>query len=139
MNSNGGFKHKLNNPNGWSLKKHYNSTTTTNDINSSWDYVVLQEVSGLCVFSEAKKNIDVYPFAKGLVDRIREKSEAPQPVFLMNAAGVVQFEEYNDDMIDSYLYMAKDNETLVVPAAIIWKYMYDNHPEIELTIDFLGF
>ncbi len=110
-----------------------------------WDYVVLQEQSQLPSFPYSQFMSESYPYAQQLCALIREYNPEAKIVFYMtwgrrdgdaqNAPYYAPLGTYEgmDSLLQArYLIMAQDNQTMVAPVAKVWRYIRDNHPEIDL-------
>jgi len=135
-----------NTPGGYTFSQHTTNATTLQKINSNdWDYVVLQEQSQLPSFPHQQVKTDVYPYAAALCNTIRENNECSVPMFYMtwgrkngdqqncpNAPWLCTYEGMDDALRASYLHMADTNKAEVAPVGAVWRYIRENHPEIEL-------
>ena len=135
-----------NTPGGTTLNYHSTNPVTLQKINSNdWDYVVLQEQSQMPAFPPFQVKTEVYPYAESLCNTIRENNECSVPMFYMtwgrkngdqancpNAPWLCTYEGMDDALRTSYLHMADTNKAEVAPAGAVWRYLRENHPEIEL-------
>ncbi len=123
-----------------------NNPETFNRIRSrAWDYVVLQEQSQLPSFPPSQVEAECYPFAKQLCDSIRANDSCTQILFFMtwgrengdqsncaNYPPLCTYDGMQQRLRESYVQMADDNNAIVVPVGLAWKYVRDNYPEINL-------
>lgn len=111
----------------------------------AWDYVVLQEQSQLPSFPPSQVETECYPFAKQLCDSIRANDSCTQILFFMtwgrengdqsncaNYPPLCTYDGMQQRLRESYVQMADDNNAIVVPVGLAWKYVRDNYPEIDL-------
>ena len=111
----------------------------------AWDYVVLQEQSQLPAFPPSQIESECYPFAKRLCDSIRANDSCTQILFFMtwgrengdqsncaNYPPLCTYDGMQQRLRESYVQMADDNNAIVVPVGLAWKYVRDNYPEINL-------
>ena len=111
----------------------------------AWDYVVLQEQSQLPAFPPSQVETECYPFAKQLCDSIRANDSCTQILFFMtwgrengdqsncaNYEPLCTYDGMQQRLRESYVQMADDNNAIVVPVGLAWKYVRDNYPEINL-------
>ena len=133
-------------PGGYRFMNHASDATTLAKINSdTWDYVVLQAQSQETSLSQSQMEAEVFPFAESLSNAIRANNECSQPMFYMtwgrengdptNCAfmpWVCTYEEMDDVIKATYIYMAETNEAELAPAGAVWRYLRENHPSINL-------
>ncbi|MBR6067733.1 MAG: T9SS type A sorting domain-containing protein [Bacteroidales bacterium] len=111
----------------------------------AWDYVVLQEQSQLPAFPPSQVETECYPFAKQLCDSIRANDSCTQILFFMtwgrengdqsncaNYPPLCTYDGMQQRLRESYVQMADDNNAIVVPVGLAWKYVRDHYPEIDL-------
>lgn len=111
----------------------------------AWDYVVLQEQSQLPAFPPSQVEAECYPFAKQLCDSIRANDSCTQILFFMtwgrengdqsncaNYEPLCTYDGMQQRLRESYVQMADDNNAIVVPVGLAWKYVRDHYPEINL-------
>jgi hypothetical protein len=125
---------------------HASNPTTLAKINSdNCDYVALQAQSQETSLSQAQMEAEVFPFAEALSNIIRTNNECSQPLFYMtwgrkngdtaNCAErpwVCTYEEMDDVIKATYIFMSETNTAELVPAGAVWRYLRENHPNIEL-------
>ena len=133
-------------PGGTTFNYHSTNAVTRQKINSNdWDYVVLQEQSQMPAFPEFQVKTDVYPYAESLCNTIRENNECSVPMFYMTwgrkngdqancaaAPWLCTYEGMDDALRASYMHMADTNKAEVSPVGAVWRYIRENHPDIEL-------
>ena len=135
-----------NSPGGVTLQGHSTNAVTLQKISAGdWDYVVLQEQSQLPSFSQGQVESQVLPYAEILCDTIRALNECAEPMFYMTwgrengdqancqfAPWLCTYEGMDDAIRNTYMYMAQTFETELAPAGAVWRYIRENHPEINL-------
>ncbi len=135
-----------NTPGGYRFMDHASNPTSLAKINSNtWDYVALQAQSQETSLGQAQMEAEVFPFAESLSNAIRANNECSQPLFYMtwgrkngDAANcavrpwVCTYEEMDDVIKATYIFMAETNEAELAPAGAVWRYIRENHPSIEL-------
>ncbi|HLV40114.1 PKD domain-containing protein [Xanthomarina sp.] len=135
-----------NTPGGFRFINHASNTTTLNKINSNdWDYVVLQAQSQETSFGQLQMETELHPFAESLSQTIRANNECSQPMFYMtwgrengdasncgSLPWVCNYEDMDDVIRATYLFMAETNDAEVAPAGAVWRYLRTNHPSINL-------
>lgn len=136
----------VNAPGGYRLLQHATNALTLEKIHAAeWDYVVLQEQSQLPAFPEFQKLTELYPYAQALVDTIRAAHSCTEPMFYMtwgrengdpvncpNAPWFCTYESMDDSIRATYMHMAEMYQTELAPAGAVWRYLRENHPEIQL-------
>lgn len=135
-----------NTPGGFRFLNHATNATTLQKIASEdWDYVVLQEQSQLPAFPEFQKITELYPYAEALVDSIRANNSCSEPMFYMtwgrengdplnceNAPWFCTYESMDDSIRATYIHMAEMYNTELSPAGAVWRYLRENHPNLDL-------
>ena len=122
-----------------------NSETFERIRSRAWDYVVLQEQSQLPAFPPSQVEAECYPYAKRLCDSIRANDSCTQILFFMtwgrengdqdncaNYTPLCTYDGMQQRLRESYVQMADDNNAIVVPVGLAWKYVRDHYPEINL-------
>ena len=122
-----------------------NSETFERIRSRAWDYVVLQEQSQLPSFPPSRVEAECYPFAKQLCDSIRANDSCTQILFFMTWGRengdqdncvyyepLCTYDGMQQRLRESYVQMADDNNAIVVPVGLAWKYVRDHYPEINL-------
>ncbi|MBN2776153.1 MAG: hypothetical protein JXR36_00830 [Bacteroidales bacterium] len=135
-----------NSPGGYWLEHHCSNATSLSYIQSrDWDYVVIQEQSQKPAFPPAQVEAETYPYAEILCDSIKNNSLCTTPVFFMtwgrengdasNCASyppLCTYEGMQWRLRQSYVEMAELNEGIVSPVGMVWKWIRENYPEIDL-------
>lgn len=135
-----------NTPGGARFLNHATNPTTLNKIAAdNWDYVALQAQSQETSFGSEFKETELYPYAEILIDSIRSNYECSEPMFYMTwgrengDAGnceiipwVCTYEGMDDSIRATYTYMAETFLTEIAPTGAVWRYLRENHPEIDL-------
>ena len=133
-------------PGGYTFQQHTANAATQGLIDQgNWDFVVLQEQSQLPSFPPSQVAAECLPYAQALVDTIRAHSPCAEPVFYMtwgrqngdaqNCASwppVCTYEGMQQQLRQSYLQMAQDNNAACAPAGMAWKRMREEFPAINL-------
>lgn len=134
------------NPGGTSLEQHYNNAATISTINSQiWDFVVLQEQSQRPAFSDVQVQTEVFPYAQKLDSIIKLNNGCTKTIFYMtwgrkngdasNCAVWPPVCTYlgMDSLLQlRYTQMAEQNNGVISPVAKVWRYLRNNHPNLEL-------
>ena len=128
---------------GYTLQDHYASTTSLNKIlSNNWDYIVLQEQSQRPAFPAP------FPFMDGfssLKTYIRQNKPCAQITSFMtwghengdiqncsNNPVVCSYTGMQNALTDNYMAVSYTNESEVTPVGVVWKYIRENHPSINL-------
>ena len=133
-------------PGGATLNNHANDSNAMNKINADeWDYVVLQAQSQEPSFPLSQVETQTFPFATQLCDSIRANSSCTRPMFYMtwgrengdasNCAvwpPVCTYDGMDSLLNLRYRMMGEMNEAYVSPVGVVWHYIRDNHPQIDL-------
>ena len=131
---------------GATLQNHTNNNNSNNLImNGSWDYVVLQEQSQYPSFPLWQVEQDVFPYANQLSELINEYNDCGKTIFFMtwgrengdqsncpNWPPVCTYEGMDDLLRERYLIMANDNEAVVSPVGVVWRFIRDSKYNIDL-------
>lgn len=140
------FSYETHTPGGASLSDHASNPNVDDLINlQEWDYVVLQEQSQKPSFPSNQVEIDVYPYASILCDKINVNQDCALPVFFMtwgrengdqsnceNYPPLCTYEGMQIRLIESYTEMAESNQALLSPVGIAWQNIRQYFPEINL-------
>ena len=134
-----------NTPGGCTFRQHCTNQSMSLICNGGWDIVVLQEQSQYPSFPQAQVEAEVFPYAKRLVDSIYAHNPCCEPMFYMtwgrkngdarNASvfPVLGTYEGMDSMLcERYTYMAQQYDASLCPVGRVWRYLRENHAEIEL-------
>lgn len=132
-------------PGGCTFMQHCINQSMTLIRQGGWDAVVLQEQSQYPSFPQAQVEAEVFPYAERLVDSIYAHSPCAEPMFYMtwgrkngDASNAVYFPvlgtyEGMDSMLcERYTYMAHTYDASLCPAGRVWRYLRQNHAELEL-------
>jgi hypothetical protein len=133
-------------PGGYTFKQHTTNVETTHKIKEgTWDYVVLQEQSQIPSgpIKDVEKN--VFPFAYSLDSMVHKYNSKANTIFYMTwgrkngdlqrcqAYPAVCTYKGMDSLLNArYTVMAKNNHALLSPVSMVWKYLRENNPSIEL-------
>ncbi|RYE22448.1 MAG: DUF4886 domain-containing protein [Sphingobacteriales bacterium] len=135
-----------NTPGGYSFQAHNGDQTTLDKINSnSWDVVILQEQSQRPAFPQSQVEMQVYPYALLLVDKVKFNNPCSEVMFMMtwgykngDASNcgfyppICTYDGMQDGLRFSYMKMGQDNNSNVAPIGAAWKVMRDSFPNMEL-------
>ena len=129
-------------PGGMTFAGHAGNSNTYSAMNSSnWDYVVLQAQSQEPSFPYGQVNNQTLPFAMQLADSAQAISTCSQAMFFMTWGrengdpqwdSINTFDKMNARLRLAYLRFADSSNASVSPVGVAWKYVRDNHPEINL-------
>lgn len=134
-----------NTPGGCTFAQHCQNNSMDLIRQGGWDVVVLQEQSQYPSFPQSQVEQEVFPYATMLVDQIYRSNPDGEAMFYMtwgrkngDERNAVYFPvlgtyEGMDSMLyERYMYMARTNDASVCPVGRVWRYIRNNHPEIEL-------
>jgi hypothetical protein len=135
-----------NTPGGFTFEGHLGNATSMNFIlQGNWDFVVLQQQSQMPAFPIEQVEVETFPFAAQLNDSILAHNPCAESVFYMtwgrqngdqqncaNWPPVCTYEGMDDLLRERYMMMAEMNEGIVSPVGVVWRFLRENHPEIEL-------
>lgn len=135
-----------NSPGGQTLQQHASNSTSLSKISQgNWDYVVLQEQSQMPAFPLSQVQQQVFPYARYLDSIINLKNPCAETIFYMTWGrknGDAQNCQYYQPLctyqgMDSllrlrYTMMAQNNNAILSPVSVVWRYLRQNNPQIEL-------
>lgn len=134
-----------NTPGGCTFSQHCTNRSMELIRQGGWDVVVLQEQSQLPSFPQSQVEVEVFPYARRLVDSVYAHSPEGEAMFYMtwgrkygDQPNAIYFPvlgtyEGMDSMLyERYLYMARTYDASVSPVGRVWRYLRTTHPEIEL-------
>jgi hypothetical protein len=135
-----------NTPGGYTLQGHATNATSLSKIaKGTWDFVVLQEQSQYPSFPLSQVEAEVFPFATKLDSLIIAANPCTETMFYMtwgrkngdasNCATWPPVCTYAgmDSLLNlRYRMMADSNKALVSPVGVVWKYIRQQFPQIEL-------
>lgn len=137
------YTYRSNTPGGCTFQQHCQNESMQLINQGGWDYVVLQEQSQLPSFPQSQVENQCFPFAWELSRAI--KNAGGRPMFYMtwgrkdgdpqNAQyfpPLGTYEGMDSLLYERYMYMATTNEASVCPVGRVWRYIRENHSEIEL-------
>lgn len=133
-------------PGGYTFEGHLSNPATIDLISQgTWDFVVLQQQSQMPAFPISQVEAETFPFATQLNDSILAYNPCAETVFYMtwgrengdqqncaNWPPVCTYEGMDDLLRERYMMMAEMNEGIVSPVSVVWRYLRENNPEIEL-------
>lgn len=128
---------------GYTLMDHYTSDVSRNKIlSNSWDYIVLQEQSQRPAFPVPSAFMDGFFFLK---DYIKQNQSCAQLTSFMtwgHKNGDVQncainpmvcsYDGMQNLLQQRYLEMSDLNQSEVTPVGVVWRYIKENYPDINL-------
>ena len=127
---------------GATMQFHANDPLSYQKMNSSdWNYVVLQAQSQEPSFPYGQVNAQTLPYAVQLADTANQISSCSQALFFMTWGrengdpqwdSINTFDKMNYRLRNAYLRFADSSNSAVAPVGVAWKYVRDNHPEINL-------
>ena len=127
---------------GYTFALHASDPTTYQDINSNnWDYVILQAQSQEPSFPWGQVNSQTLPYAMDMADSIQSNYPCSQTMFYMTWGrengdpqwdSINTFNKMNLRLRNAYLRFADSSGGSVSPVGVAWKYVRDNHPNIDL-------
>ena len=127
---------------GATFSGHVGNTATFNAINSqAWDYVVLQGQSQEPSFPYEQVNTQSLPYAMQIADSAHATSTCAQVMYYMTWGrengdpqwdSINTFDKMNERLRLAYLRFADSTNASVSPVGVAWKYVRDNHPNIDL-------
>ncbi len=135
-----------NTPGGHTLQNHNSNSTSLSKIaQGNWDFVVLQEQSQLPSFPITQVENQVFPFAQSLNNTIVSQNPCAETVFYMtwgrqngdteNCSSnppVCTYVGMDNLLKERYLTMTNDNNAIVSPVSVVWKYLRTNYPTMNL-------
>lgn len=133
-------------PGGYTFNNHLNNSTTTSLIQQGeWDYVVIQGQSQEPSFPDGQFYSQTYPYAQQLCEMIYQYNPAAKIVFYMTWGRkngdqnncpyfppLCTYEGMDSLLYLRYMTMAEDFGAVVSPVGVLWHYIRDYNPEIEL-------
>jgi hypothetical protein len=133
-------------PGGYTFEGHLGNAASMDLLTQgNWDFVVLQQQSQMPAFPIAQVEVETFPFATQLNDSILANNPCAETVFYMtwgrengdqqncaNWPPVCTYEGMDDLLRDRYMMMAEMNEGIVSPVSVVWRYLRENNPEIDL-------
>ncbi len=135
-----------NTPGGSTLQAHSTNLNTLEPIQTgNWDFVILQEQSQRPSFPIAQVQADVFPYAAALNDSIEKYQPCGETMFYMTWGRengdanncpffppLCTYEGMDSMLRMRYEMMANDNDAVVSPVSVVWRYLRTNHPTIDL-------
>jgi hypothetical protein len=106
-----------------------------------WDYIILQGQSQEPSFPYGQVNTQTLPYAVQLADSAKAIQPCSQVNYFMTWGrqngdpqwdSINTFDKMNGRLRDAYLRIADSANAAVSPVAVAWKYVRDNHPNINL-------
>jgi hypothetical protein len=106
-----------------------------------WDYIILQGQSQEPSFPFEQVNSQTLPYAVQLADSAKAIQPCSQVNYFMTWGrqngdpqwdSISTFDKMNARLRDAYLRIADSANAAVSPVGVAWKYIRDNHPNINL-------
>lgn len=127
-------------PGGYTFQSHTTNANTQAKLKAGgWDVVILQEQSQRPSFPPSQVAMDVYPYAKMLVDTARAYSSCVTPMFYLtwgrengdasncpNYPPLCTYAGMQARLRTSYLEMAQLNNAEVAPVGAVWREIRDS-------------
>lgn len=139
------LSYQSNTPGGCTFSQHCNNHSMELICDGGWDFVVLQEQSQYPSFPQGQVENEVFPFAERLVDSVYAHNPCCEPMFYMtwgrkngDAGNAPYFPvlgtyEGMDSMLcERYTYMAHEYDASLCPVGRVWRFLRENHRDIEL-------
>ena len=131
---------------GYYLKNHSIDEKTLNIIKQgNWDYVIIQEQSQLPTLSDDIVKLESYPYISKLVDTIRQYNKCALVGFFMtwgrkygdtancrNYPELCTYDGMDNALRRRYLEYSEVFKGFVVPVGLVWYYIRNFYPTIEL-------
>lgn len=131
---------------GYYLKNHSIDEKTLNTIKQgNWDYVIIQEQSQLPALSDDIVKLESYPYISKLVDTIRQYNKCALIGFFItwgrkygdtsncrNYPELCTYEGMDNALRRRYLEYSEVFKGFVVPIGLVWYYIRNFYPTIEL-------
>ncbi len=128
------------------LKNHYNNINTIEKIKEKkWDYIIIQEQSQLPSLDDNTIIKESYPYLKGLDSIIKENNSCTQVYLFMtwgrkngdtanckNYPYLCTYEGMDKALRQRYQEYANAINANVVPIGLVWNYIRNFYPELEL-------
>ena len=128
---------------GYTLQDHYASTTSLNKIlSNNWDYIVLQEQSQRPAFPVALAFFNAFGDLKNY---IKQNKPCAQITSFMtwghengdiqncpNNPAVCTYTGMQNLLTDRYMEFSDTFNSEVTPVGVVWKYIRENYPNIDL-------
>lgn len=134
--------HASQTPGGMTFAGHAGNTATYSAMNNAdWDYVVLQAQSQEPSFPYGQVTDQTLPYAVQLADSAQAISTCSQALFFMTWGrqngdpqwdSINTFDKMNARLRLAYLRFANASNASVAPVGVAWKYIRENHPNINL-------
>jgi Secretion system C-terminal sorting domain/PKD domain len=135
-----------NTPGGYTLQEHSADTASINRIKKgNWDFVSLQEQSQRPALPINEVQINTFKYARVLDSLINVFNPCSETIFYMTwgrkfgdgdyCASVPLMCTYEgmDSLLRlRYTAMAENNNAIISPVSVVWKYIRKNYPSIEL-------
>jgi hypothetical protein len=135
-----------NTPGGYTFEGHSTNAISLQKIAlGNWDFVVLQEQSQRPSFPIEQVEVEVFPYAAQLDALIQQANACKETIFYMtwgrangdasncpNWPPVCTYAGMDSLLNERYRMMANDNDALLAPVGAVWRYLREQHPEIQL-------
>lgn len=141
--------YEMHTPGGARLLDHVRNNKLGPIIRSQkWDFIVIQEQSQFPGFSHYQLTTDVFPYAKGLVAKIKRTHSKAKVVFYMTMARrkgdpansliskeLLTYEGMQERVNKCYIELAAVNKAVIAPVGEVWKKVRKEKPIINLYSD----
>lgn len=128
---------------GYTLQNHAANSTSTNKIlSNNWDYIVLQEQSQLPTFPIPSKFMDGFSDLKNFIKQHKPCSQITSfmtwgyrdgdPQNCPSNPAVCTYAGMQNLLTERYKEMSDVYDAEVTPVGVVWKYIRENHPSINL-------
>ncbi len=135
-----------NTPGGNTLQGHStNAVSLAKIAQGNWDFVVLQEQSQLPAFPLNQVATQVFPYAESLNATIIAQNPCAETVFYMTWGRqngdvdncgtnppVCSYIGMDNLLKERYLTMTNSNNAIVSPVSVVWRYIRENYPAMNL-------
>jgi hypothetical protein len=130
-------------PGGYTLQDHFASTTSQNKIlSNNWDYIVLQEQSQRPAFPVASAFANAFFTLKNYIKQNKPCAQITSFMTWGYQNGDIQncptnpavctYVGMQNLLTERYMDVSDVSESEVTPVGVVWKFIRENHPSINL-------
>jgi PKD repeat protein len=129
---------------GYTFQMHANDPQTYAAIHQQpWDVVVLQAQSQEPSFPFSQVTTNTLPYSTQLADSVKAANFCSNVMYFMTWGrqngdpqwdSINTFDKMNSRLHDAYMRFADSVDAMVSPVGVVWKYVRDNHPSIQLYV-----
>lgn len=129
---------------GYTFQNHTNDPQTYTAIHQqAWDVVVLQAQSQEPSFPFSQVTTNTLPYSTQLADSVKAANFCSNVMYFMTWGrqngdpqwdSINTFDKMNGRLHDAYMRFADSVDAMVSPVGVVWKYVRDNHPTIQLYV-----